>query len=172
MKIRKALIHRHNYRWNDNDLIKAVKESFSFREVLSKLLLAQAGSNYNTIRNRIKELNLSTEHMKGQGWKKGTTDIEMSKRVKFPLSYYLKENIRTYNSSMLKKRLLKENYFQYKCYNCENTRWLDNPIPLELEHINGNKSDNRINNLTLLCPNCHALTSTYRGRNIGRYKQA
>ena len=52
-----------------------------------------------------------------------------------------------------------------KCYNCNLTNWLGFNIPLELEHINGDNRDNRIENLILLCPNCHALTPTYRGKN-------
>lgn len=49
---------------------------------------------------------------------------------------------------------------------CGNTEWLDKHIPLELHHINGNHKDNRLSNLQLLCPNCHALTDNYRGKNI------
>ncbi len=41
------------------------------------------------------------------------------------------------------------------------------PIPLELDHINGRRDDNRLDNLRILCPNCHAQTETYRGKNIG-----
>jgi predicted HNH restriction endonuclease len=48
---------------------------------------------------------------------------------------------------------------------CNNTEWNGQPIPLELEHKNGNNQDNSLNNLCLLCPNCHAQTSTYRGKN-------
>jgi predicted HNH restriction endonuclease len=53
------------------------------------------------------------------------------------------------------------------CERCKNTTWEGNPIPLELHHINGIHSDNRISNLQILCPNCHALTDNYKGKNIG-----
>jgi len=49
--------------------------------------------------------------------------------------------------------------------NCFEGSWLNNPIPLELDHINGNNKDNRLEYLRLLYPNCHALTPTYRGKN-------
>jgi len=50
--------------------------------------------------------------------------------------------------------------------------WLGQPIPLELEHANGDRTDNRLEKLSLLCPNCHALTPTYRGRNKRRKQVA
>ena len=66
----------------------------------------------------------------------------------------------------MKKRLLREGVFQRKCYGCDLTEWMGRPIPIELEHKNGDSTDNRLENLTLLCPNCHALTETYRAKNV------
>jgi hypothetical protein len=60
---------------------------------------------------------------------------------------------------------LKEKIFEYRCYKCNNVEWLGQPISLELEHKNGNHFDNRLENLTILCPNCHAQTETYCSKN-------
>ena len=65
-----------------------------------------------------------------------------------------------------KNRLLKEGMFEHKCYGCQRTEWRGRPIPLELEHRDGNRRINAIENLTLLCPNCHALTGTHRGKDM------
>jgi 5-methylcytosine-specific restriction endonuclease McrA len=59
----------------------------------------------------------------------------------------------------------------YKCESCSNSEWLGKQIPLELEHIDGNNRNNDRSNLKLLCPNCHAFTPTYRGRNINKGKK-
>ena len=71
----------------------------------------------------------------------------------------------TYQSYKLKKRLIAEGIKKSVCESCGQSEWLEQPIPLELHHINGNNSDNRLENLRLLCPNCHALTDSYRGKN-------
>ena len=59
---------------------------------------------------------------------------------------------------------------EHKCQNCGISEWQNIKIPLELDHINGINNDNRIENLRLLCPNCHAITPTWRGRNINSGK--
>lgn len=62
-----------------------------------------------------------------------------------------------------RKRLLKE--YGHQCQQCKNTSWQDKPIPLEIDHKDGNNFNWNKNNVWLLCPNCHALTNTYRGKN-------
>lgn len=79
-----------------------------------------------------------------------------------------------------RRRILLETR-DYKCEVCELTEWLGQDIPLELDHIDGNPDNNIESNLRLICPNCHALTDTYKGANSGnsarqkerrrRYKQ-
>lgn len=67
------------------------------------------------------------------------------------------------NSHKLKLRLLEDNIKEHICENCGGTEWLGKPIPLELHHINGNKFNNSLDNIQLLCPNCHSLTPNYSG---------
>lgn len=74
----------------------------------------------------------------------------------------------TVGSHRLKLRLLEDGVKEYKCECCGNTEWMGEPIALELHHVNGVKDDLRIENLQILCPNCHAFTDNYRGRNISK----
>lgn len=83
-----------------------------------------------------------------------------------PIEQILVKDSTFISSDKLRKRLLKEQIKEYKCECCNNSLWLNQKIPLELHHINGDKHNNRIENLQLLCPNCHALTDNYRGKNI------
>lgn len=68
-------------------------------------------------------------------------------------------------SHALKLKLIKEQIFKHECSRCKLSEWQDVPIPLELDHIDGEHTNNELNNLRLLCPNCHALTDTYRAKN-------
>lgn len=58
------------------------------------------------------------------------------------------------------------------CNKCKTKEWNGLPIPLELEHIDGNSLNNDLDNLKLLCPNCHAQTPTYKGANRGNGRHA
>jgi len=80
-----------------------------------------------------------------------TRDIEEYTSNKVPMQ-----------SDKLKIRLINEGYLDPRCDICGITRWLDGEVPLQLDHKNGNKDDNSLKNLRLLCPNCHALTPQYR----------
>lgn len=61
---------------------------------------------------------------------------------------------------------------EHKCSSCGLTEWLGQPIPLEVDHIDGNAGNNSYNNVRLLCPNCHGLTDTWKGRNRGSGRAA
>jgi hypothetical protein len=95
---------------------------------------------------------------------KGIPDIKPSSRS-IPLEEILLGLHPQYQSNKLRIRLLKEGLFMHECASCGLEEWLDKPIPLELEHKDGNSSNHILSNLELLCPNCHAFTSTYRGKN-------
>lgn len=151
--------------YTDEDIIEAVKHSISIAGVLKKLNLKPAGGNYKTIKDKIQELGIDTSHLEGQSWRKGSTVPPRSPRA---LEEILVVNSPHKQSYSLKLRLIREGLFEEYCYQCRRSEWNGQKIPLELEHINGISNDNRIENLTLLCPNCHALTSTYRGKNIGK----
>jgi 5-methylcytosine-specific restriction endonuclease McrA len=62
--------------------------------------------------------------------------------------------------------LLKDGLKNNLCELCKIEEWLDKPIKLELHHIDGNKNNNSLDNIQLLCPNCHSFTDNYRGKNI------
>jgi 5-methylcytosine-specific restriction endonuclease McrA len=147
-------------KYTEHQLAEAVKNSTSLAQTLSKLGVAPYGGNYVVLRKALRHFDLDSSHFTGQNWNKGKTI-----GPKQPLERYLTNELQI-QSYKLKKKLLSEGVFKKRCSNCQNTKWLGQPIPLELDHINGDNSDNRLTNLRLLCPNCHALTPNYRGRNI------
>ena len=148
--------------WTEKQLVDAVKVATSIRQVLFALGLEQAGGNYSQIKKYIKEFNLDISHFKGKSWNKGMKGIG-SPRIS--LEKILVKGSE-YQSFKLKKRL-----FSAKLKNpaCEFCGWSkaasDGRIPLELDHINGDRRDNRLENLRVLCPNCHSLQPTHRGLN-------
>ena len=151
--------------WSETQLKNAVKVSKSYRQVISLLGLRPTGGNYDQVKKYIREYSLNIKHFTGKVWNKGLK-FEFNPRI--PLEKILIINS-TYQSFKLKKRLFSAKLKKPKCEKCGwAKKSVDGRIPLELDHINGNRHDNRINNLRILCPNCHSLQTTHRGRNITR----
>jgi hypothetical protein len=145
--------------YSKDQIVEFIKDSISVSEVLEKIGLSQKGGNYKTFHKFVKEYGIDTSHFLGQAIHKG-------KRFgpKRDIQDYL-SNECSISSNNLKQRLINEKFFERMCYSCGRSQWEGKDIPLELDHINGIHSDNSLENLRLLCPNCHALTDTYRGRN-------
>ena len=152
-------------RYTEADLTEALRRSETLSGVLSQLGLIPAGGNYASIHAAIAQLGLDTSHVRGKGWARGRR--VRPRRPPIPLHDVLVEHS-GYPSHKLRSRLLRAGVLKHECAICGNTEWQGTAIPLELHHRNGVRTDNRITNLQVLCPNCHALTETYRGRNIRR----
>lgn len=116
-------------------------------QLLKQLGLRVAGGNYANMKRILQKLQVDCSHWKGQAWNKNDMLKDWSKYTR---AVNLKPHIISLRS--------------HKCEGCNLTEWLGRPIPLEIEHVNGNRTDNRLENLKLLCCNCHALTDTWRRR--------
>ena len=151
-------------KYSQEEFINAWNSSYSIAQVARELKLNIYGSTYLTLKETAKELGLTRTHMTGQGHLKNKNNPWAPKRSLQDVLVYGKKE----NNGNLKGRLIRELGWQHECSSCGLNEWMSKPIAIELEHINGNSKDNRIENLTFLCPNCHALTDTWRGRNMGR----
>ncbi len=156
-----------SYKHSLEEFAAAVKSSYSVSKALEKLGLTPNGNAYRVFHKRVKENNIDTSHFTGQGWLKGTKGVHKS-NTKIPLDEILQGLHPEYQSHKLRVRLFSENIFEKCCQKCNLSEWMGEPIPLQLEHNDGDCTNNRLGNLSILCPNCHAQTSTYAGKNKGK----
>ena len=143
------------------EIESAAAKSSSIAGVCRLLKLVPSGGNYRIIHNAIEKYKIDTSHFTGQGW---NINLKFKPLTKAPIGEILVPNS-TFQTYKLKKRLLEDGIKQHVCEHCGLTHWQGMVIPLELHHINGDNRDNRLENLQILCPNCHALTDSYRGKN-------
>jgi hypothetical protein len=135
--------------------INLIKSSYSLREVCLKANIVVTTGNYDTLKRIIKEENIDISHFKRQC---------ATKRESHDIEYYLVKDSQI-SSYKLKMKLLKSGLKEQKCECCGLVEWLGQPMKLEPHHINGDNKDNRIENIQLLCPNCHSYTDNYGGKN-------
>lgn len=148
------------YKYTKEKLEEAVKKSLAIAGVCRELNIKSCGGNYKTLRTKIKEWKIDTSHFTGAAWNQGQNFKSFCK--KYDLVDVLVENSPYKSTYSLKKRLYNEGLKIKKCECCGITEWNNNIIVFELDHINGINNDNRIENLRILCPNCHSQTPTFR----------
>ena len=121
----------------------------------------ELGCNPKTINPILAKLGIEySGNQSGKGISKPNSDY-------MSLEEYLR-NSQDIQSNKVRIKLLREGYKEHKCENCGLTEWLGQPIPLELHHKDGNRNHNEIENYQFLCPNCHAFTDSYRGKNSAK----
>lgn len=145
---------------SDTQIIEACTSSKSMSEACAK-----TGLHFNTFRAKAEELGVYLPNKSGAG-------IQKKKKVgegSFSLENIFAGKHPGYQSNKLRIRLLNEKIKPRECEKCKRVEWNDLPIPLELNHIDGNKQNHALKNLEIICPNCHAQTTTYRGKNSPKH---
>ena len=94
----------------------------------------------------------------------GGKGIKKNKPPSIPIKDIF-NGIRSLTRWQFKNRLIKEGYKENKCEECGISTWNGKPLSIQLHHKDGNKNNNKLNNLEFLCPNCHSQTETFSGRN-------
>ena len=144
------------------------QDSYSYAEVLRKAGRKQGGVTQATLRKKIEEFGIDISHFTGQRWQNSPNQMDNHENRE----EYSPDEILIKNSPITQKVLRgyveRYNLIPYKCQNCGcDGHWQEGIISLEIDHIDGDNRNNELSNLRYLCPNCHALTDTYRGKNIG-----
>ena len=137
---------------SDNSIIEACSISLSMAQAAARL-----GIHFNTFRTHAKRLGVYSPNPSGKGMKK-----KSSRSI--PLDEILKGKHPQYQTYKLKRRLLNAGIKKNECEKCGVSNWLGEKLAIELEHIDGIRTNHRLNNLTMLCPNCHSQTLTFRGK--------
>jgi 5-methylcytosine-specific restriction endonuclease McrA len=153
-------------KYTDDQLIDAVKNSYSYLEVTRNLGLVKPG-NYYSLKANIQRLNIDISHFRSP---KERAKIASQKRTKMSNNDIFTKDSKTYYG-LVKRRIISDNLMKYICALCNINTWNGKALTLQMDHINGNKTDHRLENLRFLCPNCHSQTDTYCGRNVKTRQQ-
>ena len=137
-----------------------VKDCYSFAELCRRLGLKPEGSNPKTVRKKMDEFEIDYSHFTGKAWNKFPENPIYKGKYLPNLCEHS-----SLSSSNVKKLVYKLKLKENKCERCGISEWQGKSIQCELHHINGDPTDNRIENLQILCPNCHSQTENFRSRN-------
>ena len=143
---------------NQKDLEELVAKSNSYKQVLAYFGLENKGNNFKTLRKCMDEYRIDYSHFIKVG-----QNLSYVKKISF--KDFLVENSGYTNRFRLKIRLVRDGLLEDICSVCKQLPlWNGKPLTLQLDHINGKSDDNRIENLRMICPNCHSQTETFSGK--------
>ena len=148
---------------NKEELIEIVINSFSYANVCRNIGLSPVGGNINTIKKYIKLYDINIDHFTGQCWNTGDKYKFNGKII--PLDEILKGEHPDYKSGSLRIRLITNGIKENKCEMCGIVKWNNAKISLHLHHIDGDNTNHKLENLKILCPNCHSQTDTFGSKN-------
>ena len=141
--------------WNNEQLIReVVAESKTYSETLRKLGLNPFGSNPKTLKKYINKYNIDISHFNAK-------EVMLPKPRVFASELFSRKTA----TASLRRCILRENLLEYKCAICGISHWQNQKLSLNLDHIDGDRSNNKLENLRWLCPNCDSLQKTYKGKN-------
>ena len=150
-------------RYTIEDLENAVKRSKSWKEVCESLGLKGGGGSQSNLKKLSENNKIDYSHFNKLGW-----NFYGNSKNEIPINEALVKNSQCYQGSV-KAKVLKYKLIDYVCDDCGlEGIWNGKDITLHLDHINGTPSDNRIENLRFLCPNCHSQTPTYCRNGVKR----
>ena len=148
------------YKVQDIEFKTIISTAKSYSECLRLIgLKTIGGCSTKILKARIEELHLDVKHFHPYS-------KESKFLCKIPTNVICVENSTYRNTSKLKHRLIKEGLLKDVCNICQINEWNGKLISLQLDHINGKNTDNRLSNLRILCPNCHSQTETYAGKKL------
>ena len=140
-------------------MIEAVASSYSIRECLEKLGCPSGHGNYPTFYKYKRLYNIDTSHFT----KREIKNIKNKGEYR-PIADYENENPASIKGSVFLKKLVKEGYKEYRCEKCGITEWNGEELKLQLHHLDGNHYNWNVDNLQVLCPNCHSQTDNFCGK--------
>jgi len=150
--------------YTPSELQELLNTSNSYSHLLRRLGLNPKGANPETLHKKIELYHLDETKLNENRTKLYSECGNRTKELFIrPIDDYF-TNKKTIQSSKLLQRLIKEGYKKYQCEICGISEWMDKPISLHLHHKNGNHNDNSLDNLQILCPNCHSQTDTFAGK--------
>lgn len=133
---------RRRRRWDDGELARAVAGSRSLTQVRRSLGYTPNGGVHRMVSGHVTRLGIDTSHFTGQGWAKGSTHSPA--RHRHPLAAVLVERSPYHSTDHLRKRLIAAGLEPAHCEECGRHEWSGQPLPLHLDHINGDHTDNRL----------------------------
>ncbi|MEU9649168.1 HNH endonuclease signature motif containing protein [Streptomyces sp. NPDC048110] len=155
---------REGAKWTREILEPVVAESASVYEVLRRLGLDPVGGHHTNISRRIRAYCIDTSHFTSVVRTEAQRHNQRRRTAEEILVADASARARRVPGARL-KRAMRELDVEERCALCGNEAvWLGEPLPLEVDHIDGDWRNNRIENLRMLCPNCHSTTDSYRGR--------
>lgn len=148
---------RKNNKYTKEQLVPIIKEAYCWTDVCRQVGVKPLTGAQTHLKNVAIKYGIDFSHFLGRSVTKGRPSTNKPK----PIEVYLNNEI-AISSGKLRLRLIKEGLKEEKCELCGLTHWLNGKIPLELDHIDSNHHNNSLDNLQILCPNCHAILTRER----------